>query len=106
MPQPSLSNTHRLAHLRTMSWNLISKAGNPFVTKWCIAIQPMLVSWNLGSVVMLLTKIEPMFHAPMGTACILHNLSMSISTTALIMRQPIGCGAWHKPPDLVNPPQM
>ena len=30
VPQPSLSNTHRLAHLRTMSWNLFTKAVQPF----------------------------------------------------------------------------
>ena len=30
VPQPSLSNTHILAHLRTMSWNLFSKAVQPY----------------------------------------------------------------------------
>ena len=44
-----------------------------------------------------------MSHAPMGALCILHNLSMSISTAMLNMCQPIGCGARHKPPGLANP---
>ena len=66
----------------------------------------MLVPWNLGCVVMVLTEIEPMSHAPMGTPCILHNVSMSISTAMLNMRQPIGCGARHKPPGLVKPLRM
>ena len=66
----------------------------------------MLVPWNPGCVVMVLTEIEPMSHAPMDTPCILHNLSMSISTATLNMRQPIGCGARHKPPGLVKPPRM
>ena len=66
----------------------------------------MLVPWNPGRVVMVLTEIEPMSHAPMDTLCILHNLSMSIPTATLDMRQSIGCGARHKPPGLVKPRPM
>ena len=43
--------------------------------EWRIAILPMLVPWNCGCVVMVLTGIKPISHAPMGTLCILHNLS-------------------------------
>ena len=71
-----------------------------------IAILRMLIPWNHGFVVMALTGIEPMSHALMGTPCILHNLSMSISMAILNMRQSIGCGARHKPPGSVKPPQM
>ena len=66
----------------------------------------MLVPWNPGCVVMVQTEIEPMSHAPTDTPCILHNLSMSISTATLNMCQPIGYGARHKPPGLVKPPRM
>ena len=66
----------------------------------------MLVPWNRDCVVMVVTGIKPMSHATMGTLCILHNLSMSISTAMLNMRQPIGCGEWHKLPGLAKPPRM
>ena len=56
----------------------------------------MLVPCNRACDVIVLTEIEPMSHAPTDTPCILHNLSMSISTATLNMGQQIGCAARHK----------
>ena len=39
-------------------------------------ILPMLVPWNYGCGVIVLTEIEHLFHEPMDTPCILYNLSM------------------------------